>query len=151
MVIDLYEEIKKIIPNAEIKWVKTVDTVDLACENGYCFEGKFINGGTVNIRIPRHILVNYKINRLKYYQIYTLDASGLVDTDIVTDDRTKGWSVRIKYEVDELLSRNNHKRTQLLDISDNQLVEEIKRRGLILDHSKIKETYEVIEELKDED
>jgi hypothetical protein len=90
-------------------WAKTVGKVDAKARNGYAFSGEWINEGTTEMEIePRVFLVHFNHGSRKYttgeYAIVTMDADGeLHATDIMTDDRERGWALRIRDQVAALL------------------------------------------------
>lgn len=87
-------------------WAKWVDSVNPAVTDGYAFQGTFINAGTIEIEVgeERLILVSTASGshkyQVRYYRIVALKANGTLEWSwIGTDDRTKGWALRIRDEI----------------------------------------------------
>ena len=90
-------------------WAKPVKRVDMSLSNGYCFIGDFVPDGTIEVEIkPTVFLVMTSSGSRKYqvncYNIVVMDAEGnLTATDIQTDGQTRGWALRIRQQVADLL------------------------------------------------
>ena len=113
---DLYDEILEVIAQAEGEpdsrfrhWVKQVENVDTEVANGYAFEGKFINEGTIEIAVePAVFLVKTVRGSRKYqtatYNVVIMDGDGKLSlADIRTTDAKPGWALRIRDKVAELV------------------------------------------------
>lgn len=91
------------------KWVKRIDGVDLEQETGRAFEGEFIRAGTAElVEMPHVFLVMFTNDNVKYkikeYAVVTMDAEGnLHPTEIITNDESGGWALRIRDDVDALV------------------------------------------------
>lgn len=91
-------------------WVKFVDRVSDKAD-GYAFEGAFVQEGTTEMVIkPRVFLAMTSSGSSKYqtkhYNIIVMDAEGnLTATDIHTTSKTKGWALRIRSQVADLVEQ----------------------------------------------
>lgn len=86
-------------------WVKEVTGVDAKQDNGYCFVGKFINDGTVEIEKSKRVFLvagtsGSRKHNTTEYRVVTMDADGILHkSDIHTDNDTAGWSLRIRDQI----------------------------------------------------
>lgn len=90
-------------------WIKRINAVDMTKENGYCFEGGWINDQTVVAkREPAVFLAASTTGSRQYrdtnYVIVVMTAEGKLEkTEIATDDTDRGWALRIREQVAALL------------------------------------------------
>jgi len=91
-------------------WAKMVTGIDTKQSNGYCFEGDFVKDGTVEVEIkPAVFLTKTSRGSRRYptatYNVLTMNAEGdLALTDIRTTDKTRGWALRIREQVADLVA-----------------------------------------------
>lgn len=121
-------------------WAKEVESVNTNCSNGYCFEGKFVNDGTVEVEArPAVYLVKTSSGSRKYqteyYNVITMDTKGnLIATDIETDGSKRGWALRIRAQVIELLEslQDNEPTTldKLAELLPNMTLDDITHTAL---------------------
>jgi len=117
-VCNLYDEILARVAEVEGEpdsrfrhWVKRVDSVDQNKTSGYAFAGEFINEGTVEVEIkPSVYLVKTVRGSRKYqtatYNVVVMDQDGnLTLTDIRTTDTERGWALRIRDKVAEMVNQ----------------------------------------------
>ena len=116
MIRELFDETMAVVQAEEGKrdtrfrnWVKKVTKVDSSKTNGYAFEGKWINEGTVDVTGPIVLLVKTTRGSRKYqtatYNVIVMNAAGeLRLTDIRTTDKKRGWALRIRDAVAALLT-----------------------------------------------
>lgn len=90
-------------------WVKEIDAVDANQPNGYCFVGKFINDGTVEIEKKKHVYLiagtsGSRKHNTTEYRVVTMDENGILHkSEIHTDNDKAGWSLRIRDAIAALL------------------------------------------------
>lgn len=90
-------------------WVKEVTAVDATQPNGYCFVGKFINDGTVEIEKGKHVYLvagtsGSRKHNTTEYRVVTMDTDGtLHKSKIHTNNDKAGWSLRIRDQIAALL------------------------------------------------
>lgn len=82
-------------------WVKRITAVDTSKQNGYCFQGEFINSGTVEItNEPQLFLIagtsGSRKNNTTTYLVVVLVNGKLERTEIQTDNGKSGWALRIR-------------------------------------------------------
>lgn len=109
--------IKSLIEAADAKqdsrwrrWAKVVEDVDKRQSNGFCFLGDFIANGTVEISNdkPLVVLLATTDGSRRYqtitYNVLVIHPDGRIEkTGITTDDNARGWALRIRDRVAELL------------------------------------------------
>lgn len=93
------------------QWVKFVDRVDESKADGYAFIGDFIRDGTVEVDVPtpRVLLVMAESGSARYhypyYVVLILRPDGTLEqTEIETNGVKKGWALRIRQQVADLLA-----------------------------------------------
>ena len=142
MISNLFSEVLKAsgleVDHRFKSWAKFVDQVDQSKADGYAFVGDFIPGGTVEYD-PRErlILVASTSGSMKYnycyYRLVRMHADGSLEpTDIRTDGKASGWTLRIRDQVAALLSEidQTEPESPLASIPTDDLVAELARRGI---------------------
>jgi len=92
-------------------WIKTVNTVDTAKDNGYAFQGNFLKtGSTVELPIGTIIMYFYGDGSVKNYtvevEIMEVTVDGLKPTGISTNrsnQKSGGWALDIRDELAEYM------------------------------------------------
>lgn len=142
---NLYSELLELVPyDRRFKsWVKRVEAVDRSGTNGGAFEGEFLPEGTVEVEGPAVFLVHTKTGSRKYqtghYHVILLDREGnLRPTGIQTTDTERGWALRIRDAVADLVDRlpegeaEGEAEAEAVDLSKvptEALIAELRRRG----------------------
>lgn len=120
------------------KWAKWVTAIDHAKDNGFAFVGDFLKAGTVEIKIgePRVILVASETGSRQYrttnYAVVVFRADGGLElTEIRDSDKLRGWALRLRGPIAELLSVLSPEEppSPLTEFSDEDLIVELQRRG----------------------
>jgi len=120
-------------------WIKKVTAVSPAGVGGYAFIGDFISTGTIDIQGPTVLLAATVRGSMKYhtttYNVLVLDAANqLTVTDVRTNDKEKGWALRIRDQVAALLPSRAPASTSepnpLAQFTDDQIIAEVRRRNL---------------------
>ena len=119
-------------------WAKEIIAVDQTKTNGYAFDGDFVQSGDVEIDVSktRVYLVCSETGSNRYrtnaYQVVKMNAGGKFEwVDISTTDETRGWALRIRDDVANLLADiNDEKINPLAMFSDDELIAEMNLRGL---------------------
>jgi hypothetical protein len=123
------------------KWARWIDQIDQSKSDGYAFVGDFISEGTVEVEVgqPRLILAMAEIGSARYhtacYRVVRLDLDGSLEaTDIKTDAGNRGWALRIRDQVAEMLNELAGVGVNPLEVySDDELIDELTRRGHKID------------------
>jgi len=111
-------------------WAKRITSIDYERDNGYTFVGNFVPDGTVAVDAkPGLYLVMTVTGSRKYqkrtYTVVTMDADGnLSPAGVQTTDATKGWAVRIREPIANLLAElaERPKTTTItIDADDNMV------------------------------
>lgn len=118
-------------------WAKSIESVDTSKTNGYSLVGEFVPSGTVEVEItPRVYLTataqGTRANHVTTYLVIRMDADGTLSaTDIVTNDNTRGWALRIRDQVAALIEELSgaEAASPLASLTDEALVTELQRRG----------------------
>lgn len=89
-------------------WIKRVDSIDKAKENGYCFEGAWINDKTIEIENKNMVFIvagtsGSRKYATTHYRVVILKGGKLEATDITADSNDAGWALLIRDKVAELL------------------------------------------------
>ena len=90
-------------------WVKRIIGINEDIDNGYCFEGAFINDRTVQIELePAVYLVAATSGSRKHqhttYRVVFMGKTGELHlSNIETDNTDAGWALRIRDQVADLL------------------------------------------------
>jgi len=121
-----------------MNWVKEVRSVDQTKANGYAFLGEWVPDGTVEIdETPRVYLACKTTGPRKHatstYYVLVGRGDQFEFTGIETTGSAPGWALRIRDQLADLLDRVCGKDQQvanpLLQLSDEDLVRELRRRG----------------------
>ncbi len=91
-------------------WVKQIDHIDPSQPNGYSIVGSWVNDRTIEIE-KGHKMVFLVANQtgsrkhsMTDYMVVYLDIDGfLIRADIQTDDSDRGWALRIRDQIADLL------------------------------------------------
>ena len=90
-------------------WARRVTAVDSSLSTGYCFEGEFVNYGTVEYNPGPAVYLVKTVNGSNRYHPGTYTAvlmnehGELKGTDVTTTDQERGWALRIREGVAKLL------------------------------------------------
>lgn len=117
-------------------WVKEVTGVDKSKSNGYAFEGRFVNpiNGLSECGDGLYIVCSIEGSRRRHKKCVAVFE---IKNDKVTKaiDWVEGndWALKIRDRVAELL--NQPKENPLAKYSTEELLEELKRRGMQIDRA----------------
>jgi hypothetical protein len=119
-------------------WVKWVDGVDTTKSNGWAFIGEFVPDGTIEFEPRSAVLLCAAVSgsakyHHTYYRVITMTPDGeLHPTDIIDSDEKRGWALRMRDDVSNLLADllNEPTPNPLVDFSDSDLIDELNRRGI---------------------
>jgi hypothetical protein len=117
-------------------WVKQVTSIDELATGGYAFVGPFVDTGTVDVSTPMVLIAATARGSQKYhtttYNVLLLNQAGdLAITDIATTDKERGWALRIRAQVADLVEMAQGNNPNLLAVfTDEELLAEIHRRNL---------------------
>ena len=109
---DLYDKLVKVANEPQDsrwqQWVKHITGIDTSKSNGYMYEGEFVETGTVETADKNGVyLVMTRSGSRKYqtsyYRVVRLIDGKLYRTDIATTDEKKGWALRLRESIRELL------------------------------------------------
>jgi len=129
MIINLYHDVfTKIAEQKGIKkdnrfkaWVKVITHVNTSKANGFAFEGKFVNEGTVELPDRYHLILascttGSRKYRTQHYFVLVLNSDGHLElTDIYTNTESgAGWALRIREQVAGLLNELTERNRQLV-------------------------------------
>lgn len=144
MIRDLYAEVMALVTGHEgsphdgrfKSWVKQVTSIDELATGGYAFVGPFLATGTVDVSTPMVLVTATTRGSQKYhtttYNVLLLNQEGdLAITDIATTDKERGWALRIRAQVADLVEMvQGNKHNPLAAFTDEELLAEIHRRNL---------------------
>lgn len=116
-------------------WVKKVSAVDTNKSNGYAFEGSFINNakdGLTECGDGLYIVCSVegsRKNQTKQVAVYEIVGENV--TRVVDMVKGNDWALQIKGKVNDLLKIEKEQINELEKFSTEQLVAELKRRGVL--------------------
>lgn len=112
-------------------WTKHVTAVDTSKDNGYAFEGDFVNDGEHDLEVGAVLVSKDPAGSVKHG--YHVGCCGVVQTDggikWVTDREYK-WREDFLSFRDLVAKHLNQEINPLADVSDEALIAEVKRRGI---------------------
>lgn len=116
-------------------WAKRVTAVNMACDNGFAFEGEFVKAGTVHVEPPfPHVYLvamtsgsrRYKVTE---YLVFVFDGAEFAFTGLRTDSKEPGWALRLREDVAALLSSTKEARKLVFPVENINLEN---ARGIVL-------------------
>jgi len=119
------------------KWTKILNRTDRSKTNGYAFEGVFINGSKAELAVDTIIMCYGAYGSRKYqepfvrlYRIVDDQEKGNLEL-IYKKDKLSGqtWALDVRDEIAAIVNVSTP--NPLNEFSDDELLAEVKRRGLI--------------------
>ena len=117
-------------------WVKEVTGVDKSKSNGYAFEGRFVNpiGGLSECGDGLYIVCSIEGSRRRQKKcVAVFEIKDDEVTKVIDWVEGNDWALQIRDRVAELLDQP--KENPLAKYSTEELLEELKRRGMQIDRA----------------
>jgi len=114
------------------RWTKTVSHVDTSKQNGYAFEGEFIQS-KVELEIGSYVLAwgseGSRANNNPLVRLYKITADGL-EKVYSKDDLSEHWALDCRDEIAAIVNATTeHRENPLAQFSTEQLMAELARRN----------------------
>lgn len=118
-------------------WAKIIDSVDTSKRDGYMYNGRYINDGTIELEPRRYVILcaaqsGSRAYNYYQYQVLILHPNGEIEkTDVEDDEKQngRGWALRLRDGVIALLEQPSV--DPLPDYSSEFLLSVLRTRGVI--------------------
>jgi len=115
------------------RWAKIVEKVDVTRANGYAFVGEFVRG-KVEVEVGKHILVfgvrgSNKRNN-PFVELHRVDPDGL-SLVYQAGPLCEQWALDVRDDIARIVNESPEEVNPLAGFSDDEILAEARRRGLI--------------------